>query len=111
MYPRVDATEATAVRCGLVLGMVTAFAGALSGQAVTGTITGLVTDSTNAAISNAPVTVKNAGTGLTRTVQTSADGSYTIPFLPVGTYEVAVEQPGFQRLGAPASPFRWTRSL
>jgi hypothetical protein len=42
------------------------------------------------------VTVKNAGTGLERTTETSADGSYSLPELPIGTYTVTVTQAGFQ---------------
>src|SRR5439155_21712226 len=39
---------------------------------------------------------KNVNTGLERTTQTSADGSYSIPELPIGTYTVTVSQSGFQ---------------
>src|SRR5439155_172552 len=35
-------------------------------------------------------------TGLERTTETSADGSYSIPELPIGTYTVTVTQSGFQ---------------
>ncbi len=44
----------------------------------------------------AKVTVHNINTGLQRTTQTSADGSYSVPELPVGTYTVTVTQTGFQ---------------
>jgi hypothetical protein len=40
--------------------------------------------------------VHNINTGLERTTQTSADGSYSLPELPVGTYTVTVTQSGFQ---------------
>ena len=68
----------------------------LSAQTFRGTILGTVTDPSGAVISGAQVTVKNTGTGLERTTQTSADGSYSIPELPIGTYSVRVTQQGFQ---------------
>jgi len=40
--------------------------------------------------------VRNINTGLERTTQTSADGSYSVPELPIGTYTVTVNQGGFQ---------------
>lgn len=61
------------------------------------TITGRVADSTNAAVPNAPVTVKNTGTNETLTITTSADGYYKAPFLRPGTYTVTVETTGFKK--------------
>jgi hypothetical protein len=40
------------------------------------------------------------GTGLERYTETSADGSYTLPELPIGTYTVTVTQAGFQKFVA-----------
>src|SRR6201993_42593 len=68
----------------------------LSAQTFRGTILGTVTDPSGAVIAGAKVTVKNTGTGLERTTETSADGSYSVPELPIGTYTVTVTQPGFQ---------------
>jgi hypothetical protein len=65
-------------------------------QTFRGTILGTVTDSSGAAISGATVTVKNTGTGLVRTVTTDNDGNYSTPELPIGTYSVTVEKPGFK---------------
>ena len=68
----------------------------VSAQTFRGTILGTVTDPSGAVISGAKVSAKNVGTGLERTAQTSADGSYSIPELPIGTYTVSVSQTGFQ---------------
>jgi hypothetical protein len=68
----------------------------LSAQTFRGTILGTVTDPSGAVIAAAKVTVKNTGTGLERTTETSADGSYSLPELPIGTYTVTVTQSGFQ---------------
>jgi len=65
-------------------------------QTFRGTILGTVTDSSGAAVSGAKVTVKNADTGVERTTETQADGSYRVPELPIGTYKVTIEMNGFQ---------------
>src|SRR5215813_13960551 len=65
-------------------------------QTFRGTILGTVTDSSGSAIGGATVQVKNTGTGLTRTVTTTDDGTYTFPELPIGTYSVTVEKEGFK---------------
>jgi hypothetical protein len=68
----------------------------LSAQTFRGTILGTVTDPSGAVVPGAKVTVKNTGTGLERSTETSADGSYALPELPIGTYSVTVVQQGFQ---------------
>ncbi len=67
-----------------------------SAQTFRGTILGSVSDTSGAVISGADVKVRNTGTGLERTTQTSGDGTYSIPELPIGTYTVTVSQGGFQ---------------
>lgn len=84
------------MRSTLVLVTVLATASALFGQTFRGTVLGTVTDQSGAVISGAKVSVKNANTGLERATQTSADGSYSVPELPIGTYTVTVSQTGFQ---------------
>jgi hypothetical protein len=68
----------------------------LLAQTFRGTILGSVTDPQGAVVAGAKVTVHNVNTGLERTTETSADGSYSIPELPIGTYTVSVTQSGFQ---------------
>ena len=65
------------------------------GQTFRGTILGNVTDSSGLPVAGATVTVKNADTGLVRTVTTTEDGSYSAPELPIGNYNVTVEKSGF----------------
>jgi hypothetical protein len=69
---------------------------ALLAQTFRGTILGTVTDPQGAVVPGAKVTVHNINTGLERTTQTSADGSYSVPELPIGTYTVTATQSGFQ---------------
>jgi hypothetical protein len=68
------------------------------GQAVSGTILGTVTDATGAVRPNAKVTAVNEGTGLSRTVNSGANGEYTFPSLPTGHYTVMAEETGFRTL-------------
>lgn len=98
MYPRIDFIQIPVRRVAVGVLMALIVVVPLIGQAVTGTIGGVVTDPTSGAVGGAAVTVKNPATGLTRTATTARDGTYRIPFLPVGTYEVSAEQAGFQRL-------------
>src|SRR5271165_2382438 len=75
-------------------------AATLVAQTFRGTILGSVTDPSGAVVAGAKVSAKNAGTGLERSTTTSADGSYSLPELPIGTYTVTVVQPGFQTFAA-----------
>ncbi len=61
----------------------------------TGTIFGLVTDPTGAAVVGAEVTARNSRTGLIRSTRTDAQGAYLLPLIPVGTYGVTVQMQGF----------------
>jgi len=69
---------------------------ALVAQTFRGTILGTVTDASGAVVSGASVKVHNVNTGQDRTTQTSADGSYTVSELQIGSYDVSVSQSGFQ---------------
>src|ERR1039457_5819458 len=62
----------------------------------TGAITGTVQDPSGAFIANAEVRITNQDTNvLERSVKTGADGAFTAPLLPVGTYSVSVRAGGF----------------
>ena len=67
-------------------------------QAVSGTITGFVYDPSGVAVPSAKVTATNVETGVTTSRNTDATGVYLIANLLPGTYSVAAEAPGFQRL-------------
>jgi hypothetical protein len=72
-------------------------------QAPTGTIAGVVTDESGAVVPIAPVTVMNKDTGAVRSVLTGPDGSFSVPALPAGTYEVKVAAKGFNTVVRPAT--------
>ncbi len=76
----------------------------LVGQTFRGTILGSVTDPSGAVIAGATVKVRNLGTGQERTAVTSADGSYAVPELPIGSYSVTVSQTGFKTFVATGVP-------
>ncbi len=87
-----------------VLGLIIAASllpGSLAAQAVTGTIIGVITDSTGAVMPGASVTLTNTGTGLTRIVITDSNGEYTAPSLPTGKYTVKAELSGFKTVTTP----------
>ncbi len=65
-------------------------------SAVTGNISGIITDSTGAVIPEAAVTVINADQGLRSKTNTDARGFYTFPRLPVGRYDLLIEKEGFR---------------
>ena len=67
----------------------------LYAQAV-GAITGTVTDPSGAVIPGAKVTATRVETGVSQFTVTSGAGTYTIPRLVVGTYNVTAEASGFK---------------
>ncbi len=82
--------------CFLLIALNILFLINVSGQTFRGLILGTVNDPNGAVVQGAKVVAKNVGTGIERSAVTDADGNYTIPELPIGKYEVRVEQTGFQ---------------
>ena len=67
------------------------------GQAArTATLVGAVTDPAGALVPGAKVTLTNTETGFVSNGVTNAEGSYYIPFLAVGNYQLSVEAAGFK---------------
>jgi hypothetical protein len=66
------------------------------GQEVTAAITGVVSDKNGAVIVNATVTATDVDRGSHFTSKTNSVGSYDFPRIPIGTYQLKVEAPGFQ---------------
>jgi len=65
-------------------------------QAIAGSqLSGVVHDSSGAAIPGAEVTATKTDTGTIRTVFTTGDGTYSLPNLPVGPYQLKVVLQGF----------------
>ena len=72
-------------------------AGVCSAQSITGSISGVVTDSSGATIPGAAITVMNLDTNIKTTVTTEASGSYTASNLPRGNYRMEVSAAGFKQ--------------
>ena len=65
-------------------------------QSGRGTLTGSVKDVTGANIPGASLDLKETNTGSRYAAKASAEGLYTFPELPPGSYTLAVTAPGFQ---------------
>src|SRR5215467_14118966 len=71
-------------------------AGAIYAQIGGGSIVGIVTDASGAALANATVKAINVQTKMTNTTVTNAQGYYEFPLLPAGRYAIEVVAQGFQ---------------
>jgi len=76
-------------------------ASGLGAFAQTATLDGVVTDSTQAVVVGAKVTVMNLETGLRRETHTNETGSYTFTMLPVGRYRLEASLTGFNTQSTP----------
>ena len=65
-------------------------------QNVSASVRGTVTDDAGAVLPAVQVTVRNVATGAAHARVTDASGSYTVPLLPPGEYEVHFALAGFQ---------------
>jgi hypothetical protein len=79
----------------LLVGLLLAAASDVSGQVLNGEIFGRVSDQTDAVLPGATVVVSGPALIKPMTVVTADSGGYRIPAVPVGTYTVRVELPGF----------------
>src|SRR3989442_2856758 len=80
-----------------VLGVI-ALANSLAfGQEFSATMSGVVRDASGGLVPGVSVTAKHTESGLPRTVVTNETGSYRMPALPVGEYEVTAELSGFKQ--------------
>ncbi len=70
----------------------------LFGQAATASISGRVTDASDAAVPGATVTIKNTATSATQTATTDEQGRYALLDLPIGPYDLTVSKTGFQNV-------------
>jgi len=80
-----------------ILGLITLPSGLMFGQEFSATMSGVVHDAAGGVVPGVSVTAKHTESGLTRTVITNETGSYRIPALPVGAYEVTAELSGFKQ--------------
>jgi carboxypeptidase family protein len=84
-------------RCLQILTLCCCGSTLLLAQFDSGQIAGFVRDASQAVVTGAVVTVVNQGNGDQRQATTNAGGYYVFPNLPVGSYTVSVELPGFKK--------------
>src|SRR5258707_12614163 len=82
----------------ILIAALLAFPAHLWPQATTGTITGVVKDTTGAVIPGVSVTVTEQQTGTAVTVKSLHDGAVIVPNLTPAEYRLEVEAVGFKRL-------------
>jgi hypothetical protein len=70
--------------------------GSLLAQTDRGVITGTVKDASGAVVPGAQVTATQVATNVSYKTNTTSTGDFTVPSLPVGTYQVRVENQGFR---------------
>ncbi len=81
----------------LLQGVLAILLGALAAWAsITGSISGVVKDPSGAVIPGVRVTAVNTQTGIRTVVLTDAAGFYNFPALPIGAYDIEVQQSGFR---------------
>ena len=81
---------------GIVITALLFSAGAM-GQSATGTINGIVKDSSGAVVPNADLTLVNVNTNEQRKQASSAEGRYLFAMLPPGSYRLEADLKGFQK--------------
>lgn len=85
----------------LILTAVTLFVGtaAVAGQSsATGSLKGVVADSSGGVLPGASVRAVSPATGVSQSTVAGSSGDWTIPSLPVGRYELSFELDGFKKL-------------
>ncbi len=85
-------------RLAVLVFLLSASGGAvLSGQGLTGQISGTLTDPSGAPVANASLQLSNNQTGQTRTTQSESDGHFVFSELLPGNFKLVVDVSGFKR--------------
>ena len=84
------------IRGLVVLVLAAALTPNLPAQGIYATLTGLVTDQSQAVVAGAKATLKDVQSGSQRETVTNTDGYFTLASVSVGTYELTIEAKGFQ---------------
>src|SRR5262249_11321651 len=92
---RAERIAALAQRLTVVLLFLLSSVSILAQSTATGTVSGQVTDQTNAVIVGATVTLTDNDTGGTRSTTTNDTGRYLFVNVNPGNYDVSVRRPGF----------------
>jgi hypothetical protein len=83
-------------RIGVCLFLVVLLASPLFAQVDQSSVSGTVTDASGAVVQGARVEMVSAATGLRRETLTGVAGTYDLPALPIGRYQITVSKEGFK---------------
>jgi hypothetical protein len=76
--------------------------GLMLAQQPTAEITGIITDSSGAAVPGAAIDVLNVNTGLHWNASSNGSGNYSFSVLPPGSYQLEIKREGFETRAGPA---------
>src|ERR1700686_1073326 len=68
----------------------------LTAQSIYGTLTGIVSDPSQAVVAGAALTLRDESSGSQRETLTNSDGYYTFSSVPPGSYQLTVAAKGFE---------------
>src|SRR5271169_1947290 len=83
--------------CACIISLFVLFASTLTAQSTGGRFNGKVTDASGAVLPEVVVTLVNEASGVSRATTTNADGDYSFPEAPVGTYRLEFDLAGFKK--------------
>ncbi len=86
----------TGTRIVLAVSLASAAILSVNAATVNGRIKGTVSDPASSRVAGAQVTATNTATGVKAIVTAQSDGVFTFAQLPVGTYSIRIDMPGFK---------------
>src|ERR1700722_19927792 len=89
MFVKIPKLSCAAILVGIV-------AGAAFAQEFRGTIAGTVTDPSGAVVGGAKIEARSIETNTVERTTTNGSGSYVLPFLAIGHYDISAAAPGFK---------------
>ena len=92
--------KSTCVRFAAILALLLSFSlpARVSAQVVGATISGTVTDASGSKMPGVDISITNVGTGIVTTTATKGEGTFTVPNLQPGNYEISASAKGFSTL-------------
>jgi outer membrane receptor for ferrienterochelin and colicin len=94
-YRPLSANHGLGVACVFLLALISAATATAQTLKTSGTLEGTISDSSGGRIPGVKVNLRQTDTNQTRVVYTDDQGFFRSTDLPVGTYEVRIENPGF----------------
>ena len=92
--------KSTCVRFAAILALFLSFflPARVSAQVVGATISGTVTDASGSKMPGVDISITNVGTGIVTTTATKGEGTFGVPNLQPGNYEISASAKGFSTL-------------